>query len=183
MLKCDVKKIREDFGYIDEFSRGYGGKRRAKGAVIGFVFTTLRDGMGFDTHIDKNINGKTRRVRPTVCAAAPGSKSACNVVGTYFINAGEDWEPKYHASVPPEKIDQLAVLMKETGAKAGVLAGQIDSTSGRSYGYHEDPEMIRIYTRPPGHELGAGNPALSLPLEPISDADARHLCGLLGAKK
>lgn len=181
MLKCDVKEIQKHFNSIEKMSRSYGGKRRAKGAAIGFGFTMLREGMGFETHITPSIKGTAGLIRPTFCATAPGSKNKCDIVGTYFINSGKDWEPKYHTAVPPAKIDQIATLMEQTGAKVGVIAGQIDSTSGRSYSYYEDPEMFRIYTKPP--KQGASTPAFMLSMNPITDVDARYLCNLAGAKK
>jgi hypothetical protein len=98
-------------------------------------------------------------------------------VGTYFTGSGPDWEPKYPARVPRDKLDQLAMLMDEAGAKIGILAGQ---TSDSRYRTLPDPAMIRIYDSARG---SIHNPRIVLPLESLSVADARDLCGVLGAKR
>jgi hypothetical protein len=147
--------------------------RKSKGVIDDFFSSVLRDGMEMETHLDKNVKGITRNVRPRACATFKGSNNACDVVGTFFI-ASDDTEPKYPRHVPDAKVEQLATFMKETGARFGILVGQISSSRYRT---DPDPEMIRIYHKPPQYAMDAVH---VMSLDPINDSDSRFLCGKLG---
>jgi len=181
MPKCSVEKVVEGFNTIEGYSRSYGLKRQSKGVVSDFFFSVLDKGMGMESHLNKTIKvpgGK--HVRPWGCATLPGSKNECDVVGTFFIGSGEDYEPVYPSLIPESKIDQLATFMRATGAKFGMLAGQTRISSSYHDKYYADPVMIRIYDKPPSSI--ADRPAISLPLDKFSSGDARHLCDVLGTR-